>query len=67
MTKYDLDSLIESLLKHHEKAQKVFIDQVERFKRDYPDTELPEHFKENFSLPKVLHVICKEIKDLKDK
>jgi hypothetical protein len=62
---YNLKELADTFAKHHEQwseQQKVLIDQ---FKENNPGEELPEHFKDDFSLAKSLETICREIVSLK--
>lgn len=62
---YSIEQLENTFRKH---AQKNIIQQqrdVENFKKDYPDSELPEHFLNDFDISEALHVICREINQLK--
>lgn len=65
--KYDIDSLIETFIQHHEQAELSQIVYIERFKKHFPGEELPDHMTDKFSISMAFHMICKEIKELKEK
>ena len=65
---YTIEQLEKTFREHYEKDE---IDDEERrvnFKKNFPYSELPPHLKKNsFNLSKALHVICREINQLKNK
>jgi hypothetical protein len=64
---YDLESLVKTFAKHHEKSSKDSTKILEDFKKNYPGEPIPSHMMDDFSLPNALHAICVEIMELKGK
>jgi hypothetical protein len=65
--RYSLDELMKCFIEHNKRFQKQQRKNIKMFKENSPGAELPEHFKDDFSLPLALLSLCKEIKKIKDK
>jgi len=63
---YTIEQLEKTFNQHEEKYA---LDNAERranYKKNFPDSELPDHMKEDaFNISAALHVICREINQLK--
>jgi hypothetical protein len=62
---YTIEQL-EKTFKSH--AQKNIIQRqrdLENFQKNYPDSEIPAHMLNDFCISEALHVICREINELK--
>lgn len=66
MERYELDYLKNEFEKHAIQAKKDLEKMREQFLKMSPGQELPEHLKEDFSLPKALFTLVKEIEELKN-
>jgi len=64
---YSLENLGLTFLKHSKLAEKNLERDIERYRENYPNSSIPEHFKDVFNLSKALGVLTNEILDLKDK
>lgn len=58
---YSIQELENIFLQNHEKAIKYNSELLEKHKENYPTSEIPSHFLDDFSINKALYVICKEI------
>jgi hypothetical protein len=63
---YSLEELIKTFGEHTEKAQKNHEACVRLFMENNPDTQLPDHLKDDFNICKALLTFSREIKDLKE-
>jgi len=62
-----LEELIESFDRHDKQFIRDKEREIKAFKKEFPDSKEPEHFKYDFSLPAALRDMCKEILALKNK
>ena len=62
---YELDELIKTFTKHAEMHDKSNKENIRNFKENYPDAELPAHFKDEFNVSRALSSMCQEIERLK--
>lgn len=62
---YTIEFLIEEFEKHSIQVLKDRKDQKKRFIENYPNEKIPDHLLDDFSIAHALHVICKEINELK--
>ena len=63
---YRIEKLGEVFEKHADRAEAQFKEDVRKFKENYPDSELPDHFKKpHFNIAKALSVMAEEIAKLK--
>ena len=65
MSEYTIEQLEKTFLEHYENSIQENNKRLEKFKKEYPDSEIPEHFLNDFHISKALHIICKEINLLK--
>lgn len=63
---YGLDFLIDTFTKHAEEHEKNNERMLEQFKKMNPEEPIPDHMKEEFSLPLALASICTAIQELKE-
>lgn len=63
---YSIKQLEKTFLEHAEKNIRNHEKDVETFKIKYPDEKLPDNYVNMFSISTALHVICKEINQLKN-
>ena len=61
---YTIERLEKTFMEHHERCVKENKERLEKFKIDYPDSEIPSHFLNDFSISEALHVICREINEI---
>lgn len=64
--KYTLERLRSEFLEHAKHFEKENVELIERYKRDYPGEELPDHLKDDFNLSYALHDMCNELINLKE-
>lgn len=62
---YTTEKLEETFMKHHVDSSRIRNDLIEKYKKDYPNEPLPASFLDDFSISKALHVICREINQIK--
>jgi len=63
---YTIEQLEKTFKKHEEKYALENAERRANFKKNFPNSELPEHLKEDvFVITTALHVICREINQLK--
>ena len=62
---YSIEAMIPTFAEHAKQADIGWKKQIESYQEQYPDSELPEHFKNNFNIASALSVICMEIAKLK--
>lgn len=62
---YKLEDLILKFSEHHNLWSESQKEMISNHVENFPDSPLPEHFKDDFSLPKALECICAEIINLK--
>ncbi len=65
--KYTLEWLSKNFSEHAKFFDEQCKKELEDYKKNYPDSELPEHLKEGFNLPRALAVICFEIQIMKQR
>lgn len=65
--KYDLKTLSETFMTHHKKSIERNREILENYIKSYPGEEVPQHLREDFSLPKALSSICDEIRKIQDR
>lgn len=63
---YSIEQLEKTFLGHSEKHERHRQKDIETFKIKYPDEKLPDNYVNMFSISTALHVICKEINQLKN-
>lgn len=66
MNDYSIETLITVFAKHAKDAEESQLVMSERFRKLYPDQELPDNMKETFNIAKAFHEICKEISRLRN-
>lgn len=64
---YTIENLEKTFKEHAEKNIKNYEKDIESFKIKYPSEKLPDHYIDYFNISEALHVICKEINQLKEK
>ncbi len=64
---YSLENLALTFFKHSKQAEKNLERDIERYKENYPNSPLPEHYKDAFDLSRALGILTNEILDLKEK
>jgi hypothetical protein len=65
---YTIEQLEKTFKQHEEKYELENAERRANFNKNFPDSELPDHLKEDaFNISEALHVICKEINILKYK
>jgi hypothetical protein len=62
---YAIEQLENTFKDHAEKNEKNRIRDLEIFKNKYPKSEIPTHMLNDFSISEALHVICREINQIK--
>lgn len=62
---YTIENLENIFFNHSQVELKERKERLERYKTDYPDSEVPPHLYKDFSISEALHVICREINLLK--
>lgn len=62
---YTLEGLIKTFHEHAEHSDKHMQENMARFKENFPDAELPDHFKEKFNISRALAQMAFEIDMLK--
>ncbi len=63
---YELNELFATFIDHSQKAEQFNKKLITDFLENNPDSELPDHFKDDFSLPMALASICHEILMIKN-
>lgn len=64
---YTIEKLEHTFMEHAEKSNRDRKEHLEKFKINYPDSEIPSHLLNDFNIAEALYVICKEINSLKEK
>ncbi len=64
---YSIDNLALNFVEHSIESDKILQKNIRRFKEDYPDNPLPNHYENSFNLSRALSVLTDEILDLKEK
>lgn len=65
---YRIETLVSTFLTHACHAEEIRKKMAEKYKEDFPDSELPPHFKDDvFNLSTALSAMCAEIVILKEK
>jgi len=64
---YNLESLSAIFTDQAERAEKMQQELIEKYKENYPDSPLPEHFEDSFNVARALSVISSELVLLKQK
>lgn len=64
-SKSDLATFHDIFSKHSLMYDREYKERIERFKKDYPDSPLPETITDYFNLPFFFKLICEEILELK--
>lgn len=64
---YTLESLESLFADHAEMVWKERERDLAKFMKDYPGTEIPGHLKNDFNLSQALHVIVRELNELKSR
>ncbi len=64
---YSLENLGITFFKHSRRAEKNLEMDIEKYMQNYPNSPLPEHYKDAFDLSKALGILTNEILDLKEK
>lgn len=60
-SRYELESL-SSVFEGHARAQlKMHSELIVKYREEYPNDELPDHFKDDFCLPMALKVLVDEV------
>lgn len=67
MDKYSLEELIKTFKSHAKKSNEINKEMIKNHRKAYPDSPIPSHFNDEFSLPTALCYICEEILSLKSK
>ena len=62
---YRIENLGHTFGKHAEMADQLHEDDVARYLANYPDSPMPEHFKNSFNISRALSVMACEIEKLK--
>lgn len=58
---YSIKNLCRVFEEHAKKSAAIKEKQIENFRKENPGEELPEWFKDDFSLPQALKSMCEEI------
>lgn len=61
----NLEDLVKTFAEHERLAQQTRKESIDQFKEIFPNEELPEHFKSDFSITAALGFMCSEILKLK--
>ncbi len=61
MSEYDIENLLKTFHHHAMEAEKQREKDLTEFRRNYPGQSIPKRMQDDFSLPKALHSMCKEI------
>jgi hypothetical protein len=64
--KYYIEKLIETFENHSQKFDIQQKELIKKYRENYPDTPLPEHFCYDFSISKALKSMCEEIQKLRE-
>lgn len=62
-----LEDLIKTFSEHAKKSKRSNEKLIKEFKKTNPGEPLPDHFKDDFCLPKALGFMCSEVLELKKK
>lgn len=62
---YELKDLIEKFKQHAEQADKNQEEWKKSWEDNNPNEPIPDHYTDDFNLPKALASICQEIEELK--
>lgn len=65
MDRYDLEFLEGTFYRHAEIAKKQRDEMIVKYKNEYSSDKLPDHLKDEFSLPVALLSMAEEIKKLR--
>ncbi len=65
--KYTIEELANIFANHAIEADKMRLIDAKKFQENYPDEELPEHFKNSFNVSHALAFMCSEIQKIKDR
>lgn len=62
---YRIDDLIETFQNHSMSAENFRMKDIEKFKINYPNDELPEHLTNEFNIAYAFMMMCREIQSLR--
>jgi hypothetical protein len=62
---YTVEELAKTFAEHHKKVIEEREIEIQKFITHYPDSEIPESLKDDFSIAKALQAICEEISRLR--
>jgi hypothetical protein len=62
---YSIEAMIPTFAEHAKQADIGWKNNKETYQEQYPNSELPEHFNNNFNIATALSVMCREIAVLK--
>ena len=65
MNDYRIESLGSTFARHADELDNQLKIDIEKYKENYPDSELPVHFQNPFSIARALSVMACEIEKLK--